>query len=227
MNSMLKSRFSKWLAFGALAVALSAAIPARQASAALELAFSDDGSVPTFFAPEIGQEVIVPLFVRQTGTTDTLSGPGCALTAFGLQGSFDGQLAETVGFTPGAGFFPGNVDSSTPGLILFSGFAFTPVTATNDAVALGNLSLRILGGGEFELGFTDRNPGVDDFTTTGPTPGLDAELFIAPDGGAIMPSVTITAVPEPGSFALLGVIGTGVATYRRRLRKVTKASTEA
>jgi len=209
-----------WFAFVAFALFTSS-----NASAALVYTFSFSPNAVSvspgtqtvdIFLNETASGMNTPLFSNSSfglGTSNfiaTLSGP----TTF---------ASATAGMNNGDGFSSINVDTSIAGEVNFAqarlslgtiatnslvDSSVAPNTSTFNTIRIGTVSF-VLGAGESTT-LSILTPTLGDFTySDGSVTG-----FSVPAGLAL----TITAVPEPTSMALVGVVGVAglVARYRRR-----------
>ncbi len=138
---------------------------------------------------------------RTSGTTtDITNATGNA--------SFDFNGGPTVSF---------NASSATVGqeILLNPPVFATSAAADRRTVLLGSIQVTANSLGSTTFSLADFLAGSDDFIIDD---GLGGLLFAA-DGGVTFGTLTITAVPEPSSLMLVGVVGCIAALQRRRAPK--------
>jgi hypothetical protein len=225
--------------FGVLFAAL--VFMQSSADAALLLRFGQGGvSGLTTFTGQAGRSIEIELYVVETGGNDELSGFGLSQSAFNFQiQTGAGDVGNEVFHADPSTyvFNPGLVEArevlvSDAGRLLgvtagagFNGFVADPVLPIpgERQILLGTatLNLGVLALGDYSLRIS--NQGFGSFGW-GPDPfELDDNLeggFFSPSAGTAI--LTVTAVPEPSSVAVLGMMGVaGVArAVRRRRNKV-------
>ena len=140
-----------------------------------------------------------------------LGGIGLDLTANGGDGRM--KILERPNFQISATF---DDDDTIAGASPFGGVA--PVNSPSEGVyeaVVGSVRLTAptLAGSETVFSFADPQPTADNFAGVGPGTTLD-------DSAINFSSVSVTAVPEPGSLLALSALATGGFVYHRRRRKV-------
>ena len=187
-------------AAAALAVALLAA--AGPARADYVLSFGQ----PAYTA-EAGGTVDVQVFLSQTAAGPQV-GPGNELLSAGISVRYDnpsGVAAVTL-VTGGPAFDASSSEvtatNATLGLLSVAGIDTLPVL-------LGTFQFTGLAAGLTTISVGDLDPGSVDFIT------VNGDI---PDPtGVATAQLTVTGVPEPGSFALVGLVAGGAAVGSRRV----------
>jgi len=217
------SRFHAWV----LALAgLLCAEGAARAQLVYEFANGTTGVAQSSFSVAAGGTIPIRVYIRDTGagapTLNQNQGLGSAAVrvTFGNPAVAAVQsLTDATAPQPPWDFvtptFP--VGQIPPQSIALADGKFTPpgVTPANfsetNRVFVGTFVFRGLSVGTANLTAVDPNPGAaGDTASFNPAVSYDALLT---QGNA---TLTVTAVPEPGTFALVGVGMAGLVAYRRR-----------
>lgn len=207
---------------GLVAAAVAAVFCCNTADAALLLQFGQGGNVGiTEFVVNPGDSIDIEIYLTESGeTTLTDNGLGFMDALFTLSGPA-GAAHEQSGGEPTFQISPQFPDSpnvefwnSDTNIVRFNGSnlssAGAVVDTNGDSILLGTATLLTSSAGSWDLS-------VDPRTSFSFAKGAN---FYNVTGGI----ATLTAVPEPGSFAVLGLIaGTGAAVRFRRRRKAAKA----
>jgi hypothetical protein len=223
-----------------LASALLAALAAGPARADYQFTFATAGGVFTnnfTINPNLGQTTVdIRVYLTQTATgsdtTGITTGPG--LNQAGIQLNTSGPgIATVTGVTPNdtAHGGPFNATNTTTGTgasaFLTEGFTSpsTGLTATATNTLLPNATA---GANSVYLGtftFTAGSAGTTSTVSVVPSPG---QFNFLADGTVIdslisnsTATISVTAVPEPGTVVLSGLLATGIAGGMwRRARRV-------
>jgi hypothetical protein len=144
-----------------------------------------------------------------------LGGIGLDLISNGADGRV--EVLERPNFQ-----IPANIndDDTIAGASPFGGIA--PVSSPSEGVfeaVVGSvrISAPTLAGSETVFSFADPQPTADNFAGVGAGTTLD-------DSAINFSSVSVTAVPEPGSLLALSALATGGFVYQRRRKSAAKAT---
>jgi hypothetical protein len=194
--------------------------------------FADSsGNVSSNFSVAVGSTVSIEVFITQTGSTTGLSATGLNQGGVAVTGysTSTATVPNTSAITPndsnnGGPFNPAftstNVSGNTASVQvgLASGGVMAPTSGANaNRILLGTFT------------FTGVSAGVTNVVTTSPNPGSNVNILA--DGTVIDPVgnvnavINVTAVPEPSTFVLAGLLATGIAgaAWRRSHRRVAAA----
>lgn len=117
-----------------------------------------------------------------------------------------GDILVTGGTSFGA---PGAIDNSAGTISFFYNTLIGPISGVTGSGTLANITFQAVGAGSSTFGFTDimlLNSGGEDIAF-----------------GVANPRVDVSAVPEPATYAMLGVGLIGVAALRRRQLAATRS----
>lgn len=205
----------------ALAALLLAGGPAQ---AGYQFVFADtSGNVQTNFNLDYSAQTFVDVrvYLQATGTTDINTLRNDGLKSYGVRLNYSGvqaQVLNEAAITSNAGFNASEFKDVT-----------TTYAAVNDQINIASPSVK--------AGATEDRIYLATFRFTGLANGTQANVTIDPDptvgaddtvtGGNIAldslitnssATITVTNVPEPGTWALMGVVATGIggAAVRRR-----------
>ena len=182
--------------------------------------FTADGSA---FAPSaigVGQTLSLPLYLFQTGTTE-LTDPGLLSAGLGVTFSPTGVVDVTSAIL-GTGwnslFSLVSVNNTAGTAAIQSGLDFVDpaLTETGGSILLGTLEFKGVTAGAAVLTIGDADLQLDD-TLDGNGNILDGSITF---GDTTSITVISSAVPEPSSFVVIGVLATFFATRRLRRRHV-------
>lgn len=197
-------------------IGLTVCLIGSNANADLVVAFSDNGG-DSFIDEALvtpGESIRIDVFAREVGDTTTLSEQG--LAAMGLRGTFDSSFGQ-VESVQVANFLllpETTIDASGGSFNLAGGDpTFSGIKGTQ--IGLGSFSFVANRIGSSAISFADLSPGQgeSDFTAgESPFDDLDPIFF---SGGRTF-SLTVTAVPEPGSVLAFSLFAVGGLVYRRR-----------
>ncbi|MEM1227033.1 MAG: PEP-CTERM sorting domain-containing protein [Planctomycetota bacterium] len=182
--------------------------------AGIVLSFSPDGS-PVNFLDSVGSAIEIPLFVNQTiplalGEPDlTIDG----LAGFGFIGTVDPAFGQITNFTFAPPYIALNFPVFPSSSEVIAGGNLNFPSPTGRSIQLGTFTVQATSPGDFVLTITD-DPIFDDFVTDSFTT-IDTVIFPT---SSTSYSAIITAVPEPSSMLLVGVIA-GACVIRRRPRQ--------
>lgn len=182
--------------------------------AGIVLSFSPDGS-PVNFLDSVGSAIEIPLFVNQTiplalGEPDlTIDG----LAGFGFIGTVDPAFGQITNFTFAPPYIALNFPVFPSSSEVIAGGNLNFPSPTGGSIQLGTFTVQATSPGDFVLTITD-DPFFDDFVTDSFTT-IDTVIFPT---SSTSYSAIITAVPEPSSMLLVGVIA-GACVIRRRPRQ--------
>ena len=178
----------------------------------VDFSVNQGASFSNRFAAEVGDDLTVDVYLRETGGESRLSDSG--LITFASRASFDDSLATVTDVRINSDLFDDlssstGIESSTAFSIVGEDPTFIGVAQSN--ILLGSFTVRITGAGvtEFAFGDFDPRPNVGDFLLgDNDFTEIDAELFSASRNASStdrshMYRVSITSVPEPGSAFLL------------------------
>jgi hypothetical protein len=176
---------------------------------------NSSGVAETNFNVAVGQTVSIQVYLTQTGSTTTLSnGPG--LTAGGVQlTGFNTAFTNVTGITAN--------DSTTSSSTAFDADnTYTNIPNAKLVVAKDNSSVGLTNSaGSILLGtftFTGISAGTTSTVTANPFPGENINLLAGSPPTSIdslisnsSAVITVTAVPEPGTLVLTGLMAVGIA----------------
>lgn len=200
-------------------IALLAVCSAAQAGLTFELRPVDLAGDPTS-SFVLGDTVTI----RLVATNSDPGGPAIDFGADTLSG-FNAQITATTNDADEAvpGGFTFNDGFSTPGSGGFGTASGAFSVGAADVVAVAGLAPFSISPPEVlaEFSYTADVLGDTDFGFSA-IPAFNTAAFTT--AGEVNPvligtSVNVTAVPEPASFAILGIVGTGVVAIRRRRGK--------
>jgi len=161
----------------------------------------------------VGQTLSTDIFVTATGATDIAAFASLGSMSFNLSGT--GSSVTISSWTKNAAFNLGAVSGVPSGTTLNQGLTLNlgGVAAVSGRVRLGTINFLGNTVGNTVFSFIDPSPAPADnvsyLTPLGASVSLDSQVFSAPS------SFTVTAVPEPSTFFLIGLVGAGSFAFRR------------
>ncbi len=192
-----------------------ASVPAQ---ADLLIVFSDGSTTATNFNVAVNSTNTFTISIMETGSNNELSSDG--LVGFGLTANYSalsGTKGEVTANAVDSAFdFPTDEDFTSTqldlaGIDLDSANDGPPVGTT---IALGQFDFNVTAAGVTQFVFDDYSV-LSDFATPS---GVDLDPIIFANGRTF--SMTISAVPEPGSLVSFGMVSLGVLARRRRRTRV-------
>jgi hypothetical protein len=206
----------------ALFTVLALLLSSDTAGAAYTFQFTDSsGATQTSFnIAGVGQTVDIRVYLLQSGSDTGLSSSGLKSGGVGL--SFDqtiATVASTSAITPNAAFDTSSksvgTGTATANVAQVLNAPITAPTSGADAnrILLGTFTFTGVSGGTTSTVTFDPHPAPTNDNVLGNGTVLDSLI--------VNSSVTITvAVPEPSTFVLTGLVGTGIAAAAlRRFRR--------
>ncbi len=178
-----------------------------------------DGTTPTINAA-IGDTISFDLYLVETNTSRITQD---GLLSFGLRGTFSSATLQglSVDISPQFPIIGNGADFSTPGQVDFFGGSLNPPKVAS--VQLANVKFRVIGDGTTTIRFGDLDSNFDDFSLGDQNlTSLDSALFGPAFDQTYGVTVQITAVPEPGTFALVVCAGSIVILRRWRISQKSR-----
>ena len=185
------------------------------------LEFSIDGG-NTFgdsFVIDADSSVEVDIFLSETAPDTALANDG--LVGFGLRG--------LLGSTDAGSISAGNLDSVydfpateefTADSVTLEGLVLNNPVPTGSRIALGSFLFDSSGEGTSILTFGDIQPGAGSANAnwlTGAGVELDEAVFGAGSAGTFRLTLSTSAIPEPSSLMVLGLVSAVTVLRRKRL----------
>jgi PEP-CTERM motif len=171
---------------------------------------------------QLGNTLSTSLYVTATTPADVAAMASLSSMSFNLSGT--GGTATISSWTKNPSFNLGAASGVPAGATLNQGLTLSlvGVPAVAGRVKLGDINFLGNSVGDTVFRFEDPNPAptenVTYLTTTGTAVSLDSQVFT----GASNFTVNVTAVPEPSTFALIGLVGSGAFAWRRfRVKKTS------
>lgn len=206
-----KSTRSIAAVMAAAVMAVTALVPTA-AYADIFIEFSDGSTVNDNFEIQVGTPTQIQIFLTETSPNTDLSVDG--LVGFGLSGDYaatEGSAAVVTSLSVNPDFdLVIQDDFTTDSIEVAAAVLFNPIV-TGSSILLGSFEVTASGLGTTEFTFIDQNPDPFSDFASGTGTDLDPTIF----AGARSFSVSLTAVPEPSSIAVLA-IPAWIISYRRR-----------